>query len=62
MDADGRHAHLADATLAEGDWLSIDGGSGGVFLGRGDIITELPEAELDQLKRWREAVATRQSA
>ena len=62
MDADGRHAHLADAKLSEGDWLSIDGGSGGVFLGRRDIITELPEAELDQLKRWREAVATRQSA
>jgi pyruvate,orthophosphate dikinase len=62
MDADGRHAHLADAKLSEGDWLSIDSGSGGVFLGRRDIITELPEAELDQLKRWREAVATRQSA
>jgi pyruvate, orthophosphate dikinase len=44
---------LAGAKVTEGDWISIDGGSGEVFLGQRDIVTELPQAELDELNRWR---------
>jgi pyruvate,orthophosphate dikinase len=53
MESDGQHARLAGATIAEGDWISIDGGSGEVFLGQRKIVTELPQAELNQLERWR---------
>ncbi len=62
VDDDGQHAQLAGGAIAEGDWISIDGGSGEVFLGQREIITELPEAELEQLGRWRSSGSIRQSA
>ena len=62
MDGDGRRARLADMTIAEGDWISIDGGNGEIFLGQRDIVTELPQAELDELERWRAGRTLRQSA
>jgi len=49
-------AELAGATIEEGDWISIDGASGEVFLGQRTIVTELPEAELEQLNHWRAAI------
>jgi len=61
VDGDGRRAHLAGAEIAENDWISIDGGSGEIFLGRRAIVTELPAAEWDQLERWRAAGAIRTS-
>ncbi len=42
-----RNARLAKTPVNEGDWLSIDGGSGAIYLGRGNIIVDRPEAELD---------------
>jgi pyruvate, orthophosphate dikinase len=54
VDVNTRHAHLADLVIAEGDWLSIDGGSGGVYLGKRDIIMEAPTAELAEIASWRE--------
>jgi pyruvate,orthophosphate dikinase len=49
-----RTARLGKTPINEGDWLSIDGGSGAIFLGRGNIVVERPEAELAQIKRWRD--------
>jgi pyruvate, orthophosphate dikinase len=46
-----RAAQLAGTAIGEGDWLSIDG------LGRGDVVTERPEAELAEVERWRAAAA-----
>jgi pyruvate,orthophosphate dikinase len=40
-------------TLREGDWLSIDGRTGTIYLGRATIATERPEAELAEIDRWR---------
>jgi pyruvate, orthophosphate dikinase len=49
-----RHtARLATIPINEGDWLSIDGGSGAIYLGRGNVIVDRPEAELAQIKCWR---------
>ena len=53
IDMTRRDAQLADVTLREGDWLSIDGSAGTIYLGRGTIATERPEAELAQIDRWR---------
>jgi pyruvate,orthophosphate dikinase len=47
------NACLAGTTIDEGDWLSIDGGSGAIYLGRGNIVVDQPEAELAQIKAWR---------
>jgi pyruvate,orthophosphate dikinase len=52
VDAMRRNAELAGAVINEGDWLSIDGGSGAIYLGRGNIAIDRPEAELAQIKRW----------
>ena len=48
---------LAGAAIKEGDWLSIDGEAGAIYLGRGEIVTERPEAELAEIESWRRAAA-----
>ena len=50
-----RAAQLAGTAIGEGDWLSIDGEAGAIYLGRGDVVTERPEAELAEVERWRVA-------
>jgi pyruvate,orthophosphate dikinase len=55
--ADESGATLAGARLGEGDWLSLDGASGAVTLGKREIITELPAAEMAALAAWHAAAA-----
>jgi pyruvate,orthophosphate dikinase len=49
-------ACLADTTVAGGDWISIDGESGQIYLGRREITVVRPEAELAEIKGWRPGV------
>jgi pyruvate,orthophosphate dikinase len=53
IDLADRSARLARAIIKEGDWLSIDGEAGTIYLGRGKIIEERPAAELAEVSRWR---------
>jgi pyruvate,orthophosphate dikinase len=53
IDAVRHNARLSGTAIGEGDWLSIDGGSGAIYLGRGQVAVERPEAELAQIRRWR---------
>jgi pyruvate,orthophosphate dikinase len=46
-------ASLNGLTLGEGDWISLDGDTGEVFLGQREIVTERPEGELAEIERWR---------
>jgi pyruvate, orthophosphate dikinase len=55
VDVVARNGRLADATINEGDWLTIDGGAGAIHLGRHEIVTERPDAELATVARWRAA-------
>ncbi len=57
IDVAGRRAQLAGVAIKEGDWLSIDGEAGTIYLGRGDVIAERPEAELAEIERWRKTAA-----
>jgi len=50
-------ARLDGAALNEGDWLSIDGEAGTVHVGRGTVVTERPDAELQEIARWRKSAA-----
>jgi pyruvate,orthophosphate dikinase len=52
-------AKLAATPVKEGDWLSIDGETGAVYLGRHDVLIERPEAELAQIAAWRAQVGAR---
>ncbi|HVJ51564.1 MAG TPA: PEP/pyruvate-binding domain-containing protein [Aliidongia sp.] len=49
----GASAEMAGRTLREGDWISLDGDMGEVTLGRREIVTELPEAEMAEIEAWR---------
>jgi pyruvate,orthophosphate dikinase len=51
-------ARLGETVLKEGDWLSLDGETGEVFLGRREIALERPEAEIAEIQRWRREVAS----
>jgi pyruvate,orthophosphate dikinase len=53
IDLADRSARLARAIIKEGDWLSIDGEAGTIYLGRAKIIEERPAAELAEVSRWR---------
>lgn len=53
LDPHGHAARLARRSVPEGEWLSIDGGSGAIYLGRGKVVSERPSAELAQVEAWR---------
>ena len=55
IDVAGHCAQLAEVAIKEGDWLSIDGEAGAIYLGRGNVVAERPEAELAEIERWRAA-------
>jgi pyruvate,orthophosphate dikinase len=55
--ADDGAVRLGEHELKEADWLSLDGQTGEVFLGRRDVTVERPEAELDEIKKWRSTAA-----
>ncbi len=57
IDVAGHCAQLAGAAVKEGDWLSIDGETGAIYLGRSEVVTERPEAELAEIESWRRAAA-----
>jgi pyruvate, orthophosphate dikinase len=47
------NARLAGHAIKPDDWVSIDGETGGIFLGRHEVITERPDEELAKIERWR---------
>jgi pyruvate,orthophosphate dikinase len=53
----GRVARLGATTISEGDWLSIDGDAGAIYLGRREVVSERPDAELAEVERWRAVAA-----
>ena len=57
VDPDARAARLDGGAIGEGDWISIDGDNGAVYLGRANIVHERPVAELAELDRWRSQTA-----
>jgi pyruvate,orthophosphate dikinase len=61
VDAAQHRAQLGAHTIQQGDWVSIDGGSGAVYRGRGKVVTDHPDAELAILERWRAESSSRNS-
>ena len=52
VDQSARQAEILGHLLKEGDWISIDGESGEVFLGERRINAR-PEAEIAEIERWK---------
>jgi pyruvate,orthophosphate dikinase len=46
-------AQLAGATISASDWVTIDGDSGQIYLGRCETVATRPEAELAEIAAWR---------
>jgi pyruvate,orthophosphate dikinase len=57
VDAASRSARLAGLTLKEGDWLTIDGETGAIYLGQVKVAVERSENELAEIERWRNHAA-----
>jgi pyruvate, orthophosphate dikinase len=53
VDAASQSAQLAGAAIKEGDWLSIDGEAGTIYLGQCHVAVDRPEAELAEIELWR---------
>ncbi|MGC2777458.1 MAG: PEP/pyruvate-binding domain-containing protein [Bradyrhizobium sp.] len=53
IDDEARQARIGDTVISPGDWITIDGNAGCVYLGRGEIVARRPEAELAELSTWR---------
>jgi len=62
FDASGQGARLADTPVDAGDWLSVDGDSGAIYLGRREVAVERPEDDLAEVRRWRTSAAPRSRA
>jgi pyruvate,orthophosphate dikinase len=46
-------ANIEGVAVLEGDWLSIDGEQGAVYLGQCEVVVDRPDAELAEIERWR---------
>ena len=53
VDTEARQAQLALGLLREGDWITIDGDAGRLYLGRGQTVETRPQAELAEIEGWR---------
>lgn len=52
IDLDSRSARLGPTEVREGDWLSLDGDEGTVFVGRRESVVDRPETDLATVAGW----------
>lgn len=52
IDAEAQRAQIGDKTISAGDWVTVDGDAGRLYLARCEIVRRRPEAELAELARW----------
>jgi len=53
IDVAAKRAQLGKSAISEGDWITIDGEGGKVYLGRRETVVTRPEAELAEITSWR---------
>ena len=53
VDAAADRAQLAGTAISGSDWITIDGDSGNIYLGRRETVETRPEAELAEIASWR---------
>ncbi|TQF32168.1 PEP/pyruvate-binding domain-containing protein [Bradyrhizobium sp. UNPA324] len=53
IDPVAKRAQLGNAALAEGEWITIEGDAGALYLGRCETIRTQPEAELAEIAAWK---------
>jgi len=58
IDAQARQATINGTNIREGDWVSLDGESGEIFLGKREIVSERPESDLAIIATWKAKTLT----
>jgi pyruvate,orthophosphate dikinase len=53
IDPAGDRGRIGEVAILPGDWVTIDGDSGNLYLGRLETVTTRPEKELAEIARWR---------
>ncbi|WP_298245459.1 PEP/pyruvate-binding domain-containing protein [uncultured Bradyrhizobium sp.] len=53
IDPVAKRAQVGNLTFAEGEWITIEGDAGELYLGRCETIRTRPEAELAEIASWR---------
>ena len=53
VDVAADRAQLADTAISGSEWITIDGDSGNIYLGRRETVVTRPEAELAEIANWR---------
>jgi pyruvate,orthophosphate dikinase len=53
IDVAADRARLADTPVSPGDWITIDGDSGNIYLGQLETVATRPEAVLAEIASWR---------
>jgi hypothetical protein len=59
VDPNGNAGSIAGEAIQEGDWMSLDGETGKVYLGQRPIIVDRPDAEIAEIKRWQKLESAR---
>jgi phosphohistidine swiveling domain-containing protein len=59
IDAAAGQAQLEDTTILSGDWITIEGSNGSLYLGQPETTVSRPEAELAEVARWRSELRER---
>jgi pyruvate, orthophosphate dikinase len=62
IDAAAERAALGNSAILAGDWITIDGDGGRIYLGRRETVVKRPEAELAEIANWRTRPQARKSA
>ena len=57
IDTDAQCARIGENMISAGDWITVDGNEGRLYLGRCEIVLRRPEAELAELSAWRDRSA-----
>ena len=62
IDVASHSARVGKTTINEGDWLSMDGEAGTIYLSRCNIAVDRPDAALAEIERWRSAEVVKKLA
>jgi pyruvate,orthophosphate dikinase len=52
IDTEAQQARIGEKSISAGDWITVDGNEGRLYLGRCEVVLRRPEAELAELSRW----------
>ena len=56
IDTEARHFSVGDVTVKEGDWISMDGASGRVILGKAPLIPAAIDENVNTVLQWADSV------